>query len=272
MLTITEPKKDKSMKKLSSKTLLKNNWIFYLITILAVLTMRHFSRITDSDALLWILAPTTRWAGILGGIPFEYLPHMGYVNHFYRFLIAPSCSGIRFMMITFLMLIFSFIHKFSSSRAKAFWFGISAVFSYLSTIFVNGIRITLAIYLPIPLEKAGLLTGLLNSDRLHTLIGTVVYFSALCVFYPLASCLCQYLSSLLSDKCADSFSSASEPESKLLIPAFWYLLAVLVIPFAGRMIRNDWDGFIPYALLISGACIIILAVSLLIRRLLPPHA
>ena len=272
MLTITEPKKDASMKKLSFKTLLKDNWIFYLLTTLAALAMRHFSRITDSDALLWILAPTTRWAGILGGIPFEYLPHLGYVNHFYRFLIAPSCSGIRFMMITFLMLIFSFIHRFSSNRAKAFWFGSSAVFTYLSTIFVNGIRIITAIYLPIPLEKAGLLTGLLNPDKLHTLIGTVVYFSSLCVFYPLASCLCQYLSTLLSDKCADSFSSASEPESRLLIPAFWYLLAVLVIPFAGRVLRNDWEGFVPYALLISGACIIILTVSLLIRRLFPPHA
>ncbi len=260
------------MKKLSFKTLLKDNWIFYLLTILAALAMRYFSRITDSDALLWILAPTTRWAGILGGIHFEYLPHMGYVNHFYRFLIAPSCSGIRFMMITFLMLIFSFIHKFSSNRAKTFWFGISAVFSYLFTIFVNGIRITTAIYLPIPLEKAGLLTGLLNPDRLHTLIGTVVYFSSLCVFYPLASCLCQYLFALLSDKCADSFSSASETESRLLIPAFWYLLAVLVIPFAGRILRNDWEGFGPYVLLVSGACIIILAVSLLIRRLFPPHA
>lgn len=260
------------MKKLSLKTLLKNNWIFYLLTILAALAMRHFSRVTDSDTLLWILAPTTRWAGILGGIPFEYLPHMGYVNHFYRFLIAPSCSGIRFMMVSFLMLIFSFIHRFSLSRAKAFWFGCSAVFSYLFTIFVNGIRITIAIYLPIPLEKAGLLTGLLNPDRLHTLIGTVVYFSSLCVFYPLASCLCRYLFVLLSDKYADSFSSASEPESKLLIPAFWYLLAVLVIPFAGRVLRNDWEGFGSYALLISVACIIILAVSRLIRRLFPPHA
>lgn len=260
------------MKKLSITTAVKKNWMFYLLTILFAMAMRYFSRLTDTDALLWILSPTTRWAGILGGISFEYLPHMGYVNHLYRFLIAPSCSGIRFMMITFLMLIFSFIHRFSLSRAKVFWFGISAVFSYLYTIFVNGIRIAAAIYLPIPLEKAGLLTGLLNPDRLHTLIGTVVYFSSLCVFYPLASCLCQYLFALLSDKCADSFSSASEPESRLLIPAFWYLLAVLVIPFAGRVIRNDWEGFVPYMLLISGSCIIILAVSLLIRRLFPPHA
>lgn len=260
------------MKKLSITTAVKKNWMFYLLTILFAMIMRYFSRLTDTDALLWILSPTTRWAGILGGISFEYLPHKGYVNHFYRFLIAPSCSGIRFMMITFLMLTFSFMHKFSSNQSKAFWFGISAAFSYLVTIFVNGIRITIAIYLPIPLEKAGLLTGLLNPDRLHTLIGTVVYFSSLCIFYPLASYLCRYLFTLLSDKCANSFSSASDPESKLLIPAFWYLLAVLVIPFAGRVIRNDWEDFGPYVLLVSGACIIIFVVSLLIRRLFPPHA
>lgn len=260
------------MKKPSIKTILKDNWIFYLLTTIAALMLRHFCRITDSDALTWILAPTSRWAGVLGGIYFEYLPHMGYVNHFYRFLIAPSCSGIRFMMITFLMLVFSFLHRLPSMRSKYFWFGGSAVFSYLFTIFVNGIRITAAIYLPIPLEQAGLLSGWLDPDRLHTLIGTVVYFSSLCVIYPAASFLCRRQIMRLPDKGGDGSSSDFRQNLQWLIPAFWYLLAVLAIPSAGRILRNDWEGFGSYALLIIGVCFMILAVSCLLGRIHRFHA
>ena len=39
-----------------------------------ILIMSYFCRTSDSDALKWILAPTAWWAGILGGIYFEYLP------------------------------------------------------------------------------------------------------------------------------------------------------------------------------------------------------
>lgn len=237
------------------------------MTILICLAMRAFSHATDSDALLWILAPTTRWAGILGGIPFEYLPHAGYVNHYYRFLIAPSCSGIRFMSIVFLMLIFSFVHRIPSAPSKCLWFGGSAVFAYLSTIFVNGIRIVTAIYLPIPLEKAGLLNGGLNPDRLHTLIGTVVYFSSLCVIYPIALSLCRNLLLNISAPHTDDTPKGFLDKFKLLIPAFWYLFAVLVVPFTGRFFRNDWEGFGSYVLLIIGVCFAILFLSNLTRRL-----
>lgn len=64
--------------------------------------MRYLCHINDSDALTWILAPTAWWVSVLSGIPFEYLPHLGYANHFHQFLIAPACSGIRFMLLTFL--------------------------------------------------------------------------------------------------------------------------------------------------------------------------
>ena len=190
------------MKKLKIQTFIRKYWFLYLLTILITFTLKLCCKITDSDALTWILAPTTRWASILGNIPFEYLPHQGYVNHFYRFLIAPSCSGIRFMTITFLMLVFSFLYQISSMKAGYLWFAFSAVFSYCTTILVNGIRIVVSIYLPIPLGQMGILNGWLNPDRLHTLIGTVIYFSSLCVIYPSASLICRrgFLRSMSENK------------------------------------------------------------------------
>lgn len=251
------------------RTYMKKNSVFYLLIILICLVMRFFTRTSDSNLLLWILAPTSRWAGILGGIPFEYVSHTGYVNHYYRFILAPSCSGIRFMTIVFLMAAFSFLHRIPSAPLKCLWLSGSVVFSYLSTIFVNGIRIVAAIYLPIPLEKAGLLSGWLNPDRLHTLIGTVIYFSSLCAIYPIVCHLYRHFEELASvfHPCQTSSSYASMQKHKLFIPIFWYLPAVLILPALGRLFRNDWEGFTSYALLIAGSCLIILTLITLIRRL-----
>ncbi len=242
------------MENIERKDTIKNYWFLYFLTILLAIAMKFFCRITDSDLLTWILAPTARWAGILGSIPFEYLAHQGYVNHFYRFLIAPSCSGIRFLTILFVMLIFSFLHRIRSTRAGYLWFVLSAALSYLATVFVNGIRIVLAVYLPIPLEKAGLLNGWLNPDRLHTLIGTAVYFSSLYIIYPAASCLCQSFFA-----CAPGLETVNSRYGlKLLTPAFWYLSAVLALPLLGRAVRNDWEGFGGYAVLIIGVCTLVM--------------
>ena len=186
------------------------NRIFITAAAVVILIMYYFCRVNDSDALRWILAPTARWVSILGRIPFEYLPHRGYVNHDYRFLIAPSCAGCRFMLIAFLMTVFlpgrsgsmsgskedrekhgaaitSVAEKDSLVRSagkhdgrehaaqmlrnqtggKWIWFGCSMLLAYVSTIFVNGIRIVVSIYLPAALERRSLMSGWLTPDSLE---------------------------------------------------------------------------------------------------------
>ncbi|MCM1124057.1 MAG: exosortase K [Eubacterium sp.] len=208
-----------------------------------VLVMNYFCRTSDSDALTWILTPTTRWVSVLSGISFEYLPHQGYVNHFHQFLIAAPCAGSRFLLLTFLMLVFSF--PVLDLCKKYLWFGFSMVFAYVSTIFVNGIRITVSIYLPVILEKNGFLNGWLTHDRLHTLIGTVSYFTFLCVIYWMASVIRSYVFDQMARKAG----------WKVIVPAFWYLLIVLALPFAKRLYHNEWDGFGQYAAVVVGVCV-----------------
>lgn len=224
--------------------------------VVIILIMSYFCRTSDSDALKWILAPTAWWAGILGGIYFEYLPHQGYVNYFHRFLIAPSCAGSRFMLLTFLMLAFSFrlsdYYKENINMRKEYlWFGFSIVFSYISTVFVNGIRIVASVYLPDILEREHLMDGWLTPDRLHTLIGTVTYFSFLCVIY-LAACWLRGR----SEKCGG-----------LLVPVFWYLLIVLALPFIKRMYHNEWEGFGQYAVLIVSVCGSVYVLLMVVGRI-----
>ncbi|MCM1261945.1 MAG: exosortase K [Butyrivibrio sp.] len=263
------------MKPHQAAAVIKKYLPLYILTIIIALAMRHISKSNDSDALLWILSPTAWWVSILSGIRFEYLPHMGFVNHFYKFLIAPECGGCRFMLIIFLMLVFSFLYRIKSAKSGYIWFAASVVFSYVYTILVNGIRITASIYVPIILENMGLIGGGLTQDRLHTIIGTATYFSFMCAAYPLVDFACQrfftqsdieadvvQLSGKESDIAQqDNFAAHS---CKFFIPVFWYLLAVLVIPFAGRLYRQEWEGFAQYTALIAGVCFAIAFVRYLI--------
>ncbi|MBD5520814.1 MAG: exosortase K [Lachnospiraceae bacterium] len=237
-----------------TKDIIKNHWIVYGLTIIAALVMRYFCRTNDSDTLTWILTPTTRCVSTLSGISFEYIPHMGYINHFYQFLIAPSCSGSKFMLLTFIMLIFSFLYQIDSTLKGIIWFILSAIFSYASTIFVNSIRIIASIYLPIRLEDLQLIHGFLTQDRLHTIIGSTVYFSGLCLIYILVSFIFRRI-------------VLSTGFSTIIAPAFWYMLIVLALPFLKRLYNNEWDGFAWYAALVALICF---SVTMLFRLILIP--
>lgn len=248
------------------KTAFQKYWPLYLLAIIIIFILRYFSKATDSDVIKWMLAPTVRWVSFLGGITFEYLPHQGYASHAYYFLVAPSCSGIRFMMIAFLMLIFSFLHRIEKKQSGYLWFCFSILFSYIATILVNSIRIIASIKLPLLLKRAGLRGGLLTPDRLHTLIGTAVYFSSLCILYLLVSSICKRWFLRGDAETSPALSSAAPAGTcrtfprRLLVPAFWYLLTVLVLPFCKRILSNDWEGFGQYTLLVFSSCFVIAAV------------
>lgn len=243
--------------------------LYFPAAVLAV-WMRYRCHISDSDALTWILTPTAWWVSVLSGIPFEYLPHLGYVNHFHQFLIAPACSGIRFMLLTFLMLVFSFLKPGApltntvSSRKRYGWLVFSILFSYGSTVFVGGIRITASIYLPDAFRQLGLLKGWLTPDRLHTLIGSVIYFSSLYFIYAAAGFICRH-TFLHENKNSSVTQSAAAFFSRSMIPVFWYLLIVLAVPFLGRLYRNEWDGFLQYTALILCVCLGVVFLRYLAR-------
>ncbi len=221
---------------------LKQNLPFYTAGCGIALALKLLYADAPADRLTWILAPLTRWVGILTGLSFSYVPQTGYVNHTIKFLIAPSCSGVRFLGITVVTLIFSYVHRLQGLRKKAAWTACSAIFSFLYTILVNGLRIALSIRLPRRFAANGVFNGFFTPERLHTLLGAAVYFTALLF-------LCR-MADLISRP--DGF-----PSCLWLFSAFWYFAAVLGIPFLGRMIRNNWEGFGTYALLILSVCLLV---------------
>ncbi len=256
---------------------MKKNLTIYIPAIIIVLAIKMYYRTADSEQLFWILAPTTEWVQILSGISFEKIAQVGYVSHAYRFIIAPSCSGVRFLLITFVMMVFTFIPMIDSFRKKVYWLGFSAIFSYIGTIFVNGIRITISIYLPLALTDSKILSVWITAEQLHTVIGTTVYFSMLFVLYYLAGRFCKlffihmpmqrkkditwHIGSVQKGTFSNQLGVETVPKSvvgRLLIPVFWYFAMVLGIPAIGRLYRSDWTGFLQYTALVTGVCMLII--------------
>ena len=99
------------------------------------------------------------------------------------------------------------------------------VFSYLFTVFVNGIRIVSAIYLPLRLEGVLAGGGWLTAQRLHTLIGIVVYFMALLLVYQAAD----FMAGIVAGEVR-----RQRRRIKWAVPVFWYFAIVLGIPFLER--------------------------------------
>lgn len=251
----------------------RENIIFYLTGFLLIVGIKYFYRGAGSDELRWLLAPTTRLVTLFCGIPFVYESNAGYVNHSLRFLIAPSCCGIQFMLITMAVLIFSFIHHIgvenNSSKSqilipawgrKLCWMLISIGSSYLFTVLVNALRIILAIYLPVFLENTKLQHLCGTPEQLHTAIGVCVYFTSLLTIYHIAE--------IVLSKIAPDCHTVPKCGCKCISPVFWYFFIVLGIPFLNRASRQEGGKFGQYALLVTSVCLAVALVAILAAILL----
>jgi len=226
---------------------IKQNWLFYLLGFCIFYGLKLFFSGADVDTLGWIMAPTARWVQALSGIPFHKESPLGYINHDVRFIIATSCSGVRFLIITFATLFYAGVHRMPTKRWGFAWLGLTLGFSYLFTIFVNGFRLVLSIYL----FRIDTQNSWLTPERIHMIEGTLVYFVSLLMIYPLAG--------LVSERIAGR-RPAGQRRSPLrttgiwLLPAFFYFSVTLGIPLLNGAWRNN-GGFGEYALLLIAICL-----------------
>ncbi|MCL2351046.1 MAG: exosortase K [Firmicutes bacterium] len=219
----------------------RQKWPLYLAGFFLIFGLKYFHSKAGGDELAWILGPTARLVGIMSGIVFEREPRVGYLSRQFRFVIAPSCSGVEFMIIAIAALVFSFAHRMRTVGGGFLWLALSLVFSYPYTVFVNGVRIILAVYLPVFLGGKGLPTP----ERLHTVIGAAVYFTALLIM-----CLgAGRVSRLIARTPGGSLTVWA-----FLPPAFWYLAIALGIPVLTGAYKNDPGKFAGYAAVMAAVC------------------
>lgn len=246
-------------------SLIRQNWKLYLVGAAAVLGIKCFYSQAGSNELQWILAPTAWWVRILSGIKFEYAPDAGYINHALRFIIAPSCSGVQFMVISFATLFFSFVHRLGTMKGRQCWLLSSLISSYLLTILVNGLRIVLAIRLPVYLHPAGPWGLWLTQERLHTLIGIAVYFTSLSALYHAAGNMIRRVSNQPEGNPVNACAAQSGGSLKAMLrnfwpPIFWYIAIVLGIPLLNRAYLKNGSQFTEYAVLLAAMCLAITAL------------
>lgn len=252
----------------------------YLAGLTLLTAAKYYYGKAGSDDLLWILSPTAGLVTILSGIPFTYIPRTGYVSHAYQFIIAGSCSGFQFMIISSAMLFFSFLPRMKTRAKGALWLGTAVMLSYGYTIFVNSWRILVSVKLPLYLRKKGILytsATWLSPERLHTAIGIFIYFSSLLVLYVAAEALfsrADRLRQVQSAACrakpaspAKTASPALQKRRSWLIPVFWYFAIVLGIPLLNQAWRKDFQAFAGYSLLMLLVCLPVLLLFILAGRI-----
>jgi len=236
------------------QSLIRQYGICYLMAVLIIFGIKYFyNNRAEAEMLEWILAPTARWSGILTGAAFEKQPHVGYVSHSLQFIIAPTCSGTQFMMITIAALVFGFVHHMGNVRRGLCWTAGSVAVSYLSTVFVNGVRIACAVFIPHRLPP-GIYGGWFTPDRLHTVIGIVVYFTSLLMIYDLTEYFLRKIKIL----------AGKDTGAGIFMPVFWYFFIALGIPFLNRAYERYDKSFTEYAILLAGICPVLLGLFYLI--------
>lgn len=235
------------------RVILKKYGIFYGTGAVLALWLKYRYGHGTCGELLWLLAPAAVWAGFLGGIPFSYEPGIGYINHSARFIIAPSCSGVQYLIIVFGMLLFTFVHRTGTRRRAACFTALCLAGAYGYTIFINGIRIVLAVRVPVWLRLAGLLPGGLSPQRLHTVIGAAVYFAGLLLLYQAADRM---------PEGPDAAGGRPAGSFRYAAPVFWYLFVVLGVPFLNRALQKDREGYLGYAAVTVCVCVSVLVIWL----------
>lgn len=241
-------------------------YMLYIIGIIIIFGIKYIYSKASCAQLDFILAPTARWVTLISGISFTKQADVGYINHSIRFIIAPSCSGVQFMLITFAALFFPFVHRTKPVRGGICWLAGSFIFSYPFTVFVNGFRIMLAIYIPVYFDKWNIYADWLTPERLHTIIGTVVYVASLLALYLLVGLVLKSKENtppeMLSKFAFNKFSNKLFVKTvyRFMPPMLCYFSIVLVIPFLHNARQNDLMKFLEYATLITSVCFAVIFV------------
>jgi exosortase K len=136
----------------------------------------------DSDALNFLVLPTSKLIALWTGQ--SYVPSLesGYYFEGLGIVINNSCSGFNLWMIAFVALSYGIISKTSTFKNGLLGIALSLTITYLFTIVVNSFRIYSNLYFQ------DILSSLLNIQKSHAheAIGVLVNLTFLITGYLLA--------------------------------------------------------------------------------------
>jgi exosortase K len=151
----------------------------YLAAAAVALGLKYRFGDAPAEDLRWILAPLARLVGLFGGIGFYWEPPAGFVSNRAGAVIAPSCSGITFLVVCFCALTFPLLHRREKLGGALAWVGVSLVAAYAATLCANTVRVIASVHL----YRADIYGSWLDPARAHRLLGIAVYLGFLLPAY-----------------------------------------------------------------------------------------
>jgi len=246
-----------------AKTFLLENGIFYTLGLVIALGLKYYYSGASSDALNWILVPTSRLVEYLSGIHFEKELHSGLVSHSHRYIIASSCAGINFLTIAFSTFFFSLTYRLRSIERKLLWLGISLIVTYLLTLGANALRVIAAIYL----YGANIYGRWITPERIHRIEGTLIYFVVLLLAYVTVE---RIADQFLLNRSGQGKNTIVQRKTLLdmiyvcLIPFFCYSFIALGIPLLNVAHKLNRTKYMEHSFWVISSCLTILFLLFLI--------
>lgn len=145
-----------------------------LLALVAASALKLFYSAASADDLRFVLAPTAWLVEVAGGHRFDWTSG-GYLSTELRFVIAPACAGVNFLIVAFATLVLGLVRPARPVWQNAAIVLGSAASAFGATIVANALRILIAI----PLWTHGVSVGALTGARLHELAGVVVFLGML---------------------------------------------------------------------------------------------
>ena len=213
----------------------------------------HYSH-SSSDDLVWILAPTAYLVEMTGDMDFEREIDTGYVNSENGIIIAPSCSGVNFMIIAFCLSVYLGLKKIKTLPGQFMWVLISLAGSYGYTLLVNTFRISLSIYS----FKTRLFQTWLSGETVHLLEGVLVYFIFLLVYNSL-------LNRIINPDLNKTPKRNFIPLKRFLLPLAFYLSFTLLVPVLNNGGIPHDNGFAEYAFIVLISCSLVFVLFFLFK-------
>lgn len=209
----------------------------------AIALKLHYSA-ASADQLRWILAPTAALVALVTGADFVFEPGAGYLSTELRYLIAPSCAGINFLVVAFSALVIGFVRPHRAPAHNALVAAASAGAALAAAVAANTIRIALAISLHVNAVSWGWLTP----DRLHRIAGVVVYVALLLVLFAAA----RRLAARRSERAPVGVG----------VPLGAYLVVALLVPLAngGHARAAFWEHAAVVVTIVVGAGLVVMAL------------
>lgn len=203
----------------------------------------HYSA-ASADELRWILAPTAVLVELATGADFVAEPGAGYLSTELRYLIAPSCAGINFLVVAFSALVVGFVRPHRRAAHNALVAAAGAAAALAAALVANTIRIALAIWLHVHAVSWGWFTP----DRLHRMVGVVVYLALLLVLFAAAG----KLAARWSDRAT----------AGVRVPIGVYLAVAVLVPLAngGYARAAFWEHAAVVVAVLVGAGLVIVAL------------